>query len=93
MARVEGALHQKFQGTCKRPTTIVDLEHCVQKDDESAHHWARRVAEIVHSSDSITAQTAVLVLGGKLSFSALGPETWAYEEESQGDERAHGCSG
>lgn len=53
---------KNFQGTCKCPTTIIDLEHCVQKEGGSAHHWGRRVAEIIHSSDSITAQTTVLVL-------------------------------
>ena len=31
---------KNFQGTCRRATTIIDLEHCVQKDGESAHHWA-----------------------------------------------------
>ena len=62
---------KNFQGTCRRATTIVDLEHCVQKEGESAHHWARRVAEIIHSSDSITAQTAILVLEKNYRFEAL----------------------
>ena len=62
---------KNFQGTCKRPTTIIDLEHCVQKEGESAHHWARRVAEIIHSSESITAQTAVLVLEKNCRFDPL----------------------
>ena len=62
---------KNFQGTCKHPTTIIDLEHCVHKEGESAHHWARRVAEIIHSSDSITAQTAVLVLEKNCKFEPL----------------------
>ena len=62
---------KNFQGTCKRPTTIVDLERCVQREDESAHHWARRVAEVMHSSDSITAAQAVLVLERTCKFQPL----------------------
>src|SRR4051812_20075326 len=68
-------LKEKFikncQGTCRRATTIVDLEHCIQKEGESSHHWARGVAEIIHSSDSITAQTAVLVLEKNCKFEPL----------------------
>ena len=30
-----------FQGTYQRATTIVDLEHCVQKEGESTLSWAR----------------------------------------------------
>src|SRR3954466_14961844 len=62
---------KNFQGTCRRATTIIDLEHCVQKEGEPAHHWARRVAEIIHSSDSITAQTTVLVLEKNCKFEPL----------------------
>jgi hypothetical protein len=53
---------KNFQGTCKRPKTIIDLQHCVQRQGESAHHWVGRVAEIIHSSDNISAPQAVLVL-------------------------------
>ena len=31
---------KNFQGTCKRPTTITDLENCVQKERESGQHWS-----------------------------------------------------
>ena len=31
---------KNFQGTCKRPTTIIDLENCAQKEGESAQHWS-----------------------------------------------------
>jgi len=62
---------KNFQGTCKRPTTIIDLEHCVQKEGESAHHWACRITEIIHSSDSITTHTTVLVLEKTCKFEPL----------------------
>jgi hypothetical protein len=43
----------------------------VQKEGESAHHLAHRVAEIIHSSDSIMAQTTVLVLEKNCRFDPL----------------------
>ena len=51
--------------------TIVDLQHCVQRPDESAHHWSRRVAEIIHSSDGITAAQAVLILEHNCHYEPL----------------------
>ncbi|KAI5011600.1 hypothetical protein ZWY2020_013737 [Hordeum vulgare] len=62
---------KNFRGTCKRPMTIVDLQHCVQRPDESAHHWSRRVAEIIHSSDGITAAQAVLILEHNCHYEPL----------------------
>lgn len=50
---------RNFRGTCKRLMTVVDLQHCVQRADESSHHWTRRVAEINHSLDDITAAQAI----------------------------------
>ena len=51
--------------------TIVNLQHCVQRPDESAHHWSRRVAEIIHSSDGITAAQAVLILEQNCHYEPL----------------------
>src|SRR3954469_4840234 len=62
---------KNFQCTCRRATTIVDLEHCVQKEGESALSWARRVADIIHSSATITAQTTVIVLERNCRFEPL----------------------
>ena len=62
---------KKFQGTCKRPTTITDLENCVQKEGESAQHWSRRVAEIIHTSVGLTAQQAVIALERNCKFDPL----------------------
>src|SRR3954463_4832743 len=63
--------NKNFQGICRRDTTIVHLEHCVQKEGESALSWARRVVEIVHSLDTITAQTTVIVLERNYKFEPL----------------------
>ena len=57
---------KNFQETCKHP--IVDLQHCIQREGESAHHWACRVGYIIYSSDSITASQAILILEKKLSL-------------------------
>jgi hypothetical protein len=43
----------------------------VQREGESTHHWARRVAAIIHSSDSIGAAQAVLLLEQKCHFDPL----------------------
>ncbi|KAI4988015.1 hypothetical protein ZWY2020_029645 [Hordeum vulgare] len=62
---------KKFRGTCKRPMTIVDLQYCVQRLDESAHHWTRRVAKVIHSSDGISVAQAVLILEKICHFEPL----------------------
>src|SRR4051794_7041454 len=62
---------KNFQGTYKMATTIVDLEHCVQKEGESTLSWARRASDIMHSLDTITAQTAVIVLERNCKFDPL----------------------
>src|ERR1043165_51698 len=62
---------KNFQVTCKRATTIVDLEQCVQKEGESTLSWACRASDIMHSSDTITAQTTVIVLERNCKFEPL----------------------
>jgi hypothetical protein len=59
---------KKIEGTCKRPKMIIDLQHCIQRDNESAHHWVGQMAEIIHSSDNIMAAQAVLILEKKMSL-------------------------
>ncbi|KAI4975308.1 hypothetical protein ZWY2020_048915 [Hordeum vulgare] len=44
-AKLKERFIKNFRGTCKRLMTIVDLQHCVQRPDESTHRWTRRVAE------------------------------------------------
>src|SRR3954465_14260338 len=62
MADLKEKFIKNFKGTCRRATTIVDLENCVQKEGESTLSWARPAAEIIHFSHTINAQTAVIVL-------------------------------
>ena len=51
--------------------SIVDLAACVQEDGESTTHWVKRVSAILHSSDRINADTAVLTLEGNCRFMPL----------------------
>ena len=36
------AFIKNFEGTCSRPTTIEDLERCVQGPRESTRRWVQR---------------------------------------------------
>ena len=51
--------------------SIVDLAACVQEEGESTTHWVRRVSVILHSSDRINADLAVLTLEGNCRFKPL----------------------
>ena len=51
--------------------SIVDLAACVQEEGESTTHWVRRVSQVLHSSDRINADTAVLTLEGNCRFGPL----------------------
>ena len=62
---------KNFQGTCKRATQIVDLEHYVHKEGESTLSWEWRASDIIHSSDTITSQTVVIVLERNCKFEPL----------------------
>ena len=62
---------QNIKDTCKKPMSIVDLAACVQEDGESMTHWVKRVSAILHSSDRINADTAVLTSEGNYRFLPL----------------------
>ena len=51
--------------------SIVDLDSCVQEEGESITHWMRRVSTILHSSDGISAGSAVLMLEKNCRFLPL----------------------
>ena len=51
--------------------SIVDLAACFQEEGESTTHWVKRVSAILHSSDRINAETAVLTLEGNCRFKPL----------------------
>ena len=51
--------------------SIVDLAACVQEEGESTAHWVKQVSAILHSSDRINADTAMLTLEGNCRFLPL----------------------
>ena len=71
MAELKSRFIQDFKAACKLPMSIVDLAACVQEEGESTTHWVKRVSAILHSSDRINADTAVLTLEGNCRFTPL----------------------
>ena len=51
--------------------SIVDLASYFQEEGESTTHWVRRVSTILHSSDRINADSAVLMLENNCRFTPL----------------------
>ena len=37
-AELKACFIQNFKDTCKQPLSIIDLDACVQREDDSAHH-------------------------------------------------------
>ena len=70
-AELRARFIQNIKDTCKKPMSIVDLAACVQEEGESTTHWVRRVLEILHSSNRINTDTAVLTLEGNCGFAPL----------------------
>ena len=70
-AELKARFIQNFKDTCKQPMSIVDLASCVQEEGESTTHWVRRVSTILHSSDHINADSAVLMLKNNCRFLPL----------------------
>ena len=60
-----------FKDTCKHPMSIVDLDACVQGENESTTHWVRWVSEALHSSDRINASQAIITLERNCRFKSL----------------------
>ena len=70
-AELKARFIQNFKDTCKEPMSIVDLASCVQEEGESTTHWVRRVSAILHSSDRINADSAVLMLENNCRFTPM----------------------
>ena len=51
--------------------SIVDLDACVQGDNESTTHWVHRVSEVLHSSDRINTGQAIIMLECNCRFKSL----------------------
>ena len=64
-------LIQNFKDTCKQPMSILDLDSCTRREGESTNHWVCRIPSIIHSSNSINAGSAVLMLEKNCHFLPL----------------------
>src|SRR3954463_11613035 len=70
-AQLRARFINNFKDTCEQPMSVVDLTACVQAEGLSTTHWVRRVSQILHSSDRINADTAVVTLEGNCRFGPL----------------------
>ena len=59
---------QNYKDACKQPMSILDLDSCVQGKGESTTNWVRPISAVIHSSDSINAGSAVLMLEKNCCF-------------------------
>ena len=51
--------------------SIVDLDACVQGENETTTHWVRRISEVLLSSDRINAGQAIITLERNCRFKSL----------------------
>ncbi|KAI5012942.1 hypothetical protein ZWY2020_025208 [Hordeum vulgare] len=56
LARV---LIRTFEGTCKRPAGLVELQHCVQKQNEPLRDFIQRWTTLYHMVENVTEHQAV----------------------------------
>ena len=70
-AQLRARFISNFKDTCKQPMSIVDLAACVQEEGESMTHWVSRVSQVLHSSDRINTDTAVITIEGNCRFGPL----------------------
>ena len=47
-AELKARFIQNLKDTCKHPLSIIDLDTCVPREDESAYHWVRQVSAVIH---------------------------------------------
>ncbi|KAI4980087.1 hypothetical protein ZWY2020_016840 [Hordeum vulgare] len=48
-----------FEGTCKRPAGLVELQHCVQKQNEPLRDFIQRWTTLYHTVENVTEHQAV----------------------------------
>ena len=70
-AELKARFIQKFKDTCNQPMSILDLDSCVQGEGESTTNWVRQISAVIHSSDNISACSAVLMLQKNCCFLPL----------------------
>ena len=48
-----------FEGTCKRPVGLPDLQHCVQKPNETLRDYIQRCITLHHTVENVSDHQAV----------------------------------
>ena len=48
-----------FEGTCKRPTGLTELQHCVQKPNETLRDYIQRWTTLHHTVENVSEHQAV----------------------------------
>ncbi|KAI4995416.1 hypothetical protein ZWY2020_035319 [Hordeum vulgare] len=63
-----------FEGTCKRPAGLVELQHCVQKQNEPLRDFIQRWTTLYHTVGNATEHQAVALQGKGKTGSV--PKVW-----------------
>ncbi|KAI5011411.1 hypothetical protein ZWY2020_013548 [Hordeum vulgare] len=58
-ADLAGVFIRTFEGTCKRPAGLVELQHCVQKQNEPLRDFIQRWTTLYHTVENVTEHQAV----------------------------------
>ncbi|KAI4997097.1 hypothetical protein ZWY2020_052439 [Hordeum vulgare] len=60
-----------FEGTCKRPAGLVELQHCVQKQNEPLRDFIQRWTTLYHTVENITEHQAVCAFKAGMRYRDL----------------------
>ncbi|KAI5013213.1 hypothetical protein ZWY2020_028167 [Hordeum vulgare] len=63
--------HRTFEGTCKRPAGLVELQHCVQKQNEPLRDFIQRWTTLYHTVENVTEHQAVCAFKGGVRYRNL----------------------
>ena len=77
-----------FEGTCKRPTGLPELQHCVQKPNETLRDYIQRWITLHHTVENVSDHQAVCAFKEGVRYRELNlmfgrtgdmPLTWMME--------------
>ncbi|KAI4995414.1 hypothetical protein ZWY2020_035317 [Hordeum vulgare] len=60
-----------FEGTCKRPAGLVELQHCVQKQNEPLRDFIQRWTTLYHTVENVTEHQAVCAFKAGVQYRDL----------------------
>ncbi|KAI5017077.1 hypothetical protein ZWY2020_037455 [Hordeum vulgare] len=68
---VHANTHRTFEGTCKRPAGLVELQHCVQKPNEPLRDFIQRWTTLYHTVENVTEHQAVCAFKAGVRYREL----------------------